>query len=64
LLDVIHLPVSQPTSCAFGGADLKRLFITSASYGLDANSNANELAGAVFAVDLDVPGLPAARYNG
>jgi xylono-1,5-lactonase len=64
LLDVIHLPVAQVTSCAFGGSDLKRLFITTASQGLDAAANANGLAGALFAVDLNVGGLPAARYAG
>lgn len=64
LLDVIPMPVSQPSSCTFGGPDLKRLFITTASQGLDDISNANGLAGAVFAVDLDVEGLPAARYEG
>ncbi len=31
----IDVPVSKPTSCAFGGADLDRLYITSASIGLD-----------------------------
>jgi len=64
LLDVIHLPVAQPTSCTFGGPELKRLFITSASQGLSAASNANGLAGAVFAVDLEVGGLRAARFAG
>ena len=64
LLDVIPMPVVQPTSCTFGGPELKQLFITSASSGLDAGSNANGLAGAVFAVDLDVGGLPATRYDG
>jgi sugar lactone lactonase YvrE len=64
LLDVIQLPVAQPTSCAFGGSDLRRLFITTASIGLDAAANANGLAGAVFAVDLDIGGLPAARFAG
>jgi D-xylonolactonase len=64
LLDVIQLPVAQPTSCTFGGSDLRRLFITTASLGLDAVANANGLAGAVFAVDLDIGGLPAARFAG
>jgi xylono-1,5-lactonase len=64
LLQVIRLPVVQPTSCAFGGPELKRLFVTSASVGLDAASNANGLAGAVFAVDLEIGGLPAARFDG
>jgi D-xylonolactonase len=64
LLEVIRLPVAQPTSCTFGGPGLKRLFITSASQGLDAASNANGLAGALFAVDLEVGGAPAARFDG
>jgi xylono-1,5-lactonase len=64
LLEVIHLPVAQPTSCTFGGPDLKRLFITTAAQGLDAASNANGWAGALFAVDLKVGGVPAARYAG
>jgi D-xylonolactonase len=64
LLDVIHLPVAQPTSCAFGGPEFKTLFITSASQGLRAGSNENGLAGAVFAVDLPCGGLPAARFAG
>jgi xylono-1,5-lactonase len=64
LLEVVQLPVLQPTSCTFGGADLQRLFITSAAVGLDAASNANGLAGAVFAVDVAARGLPAARYRG
>jgi D-xylonolactonase len=64
LVDVIRLPVTQPTSCTFGGAELRRLFITTAATGLDATANANGLAGAVFAVDLDVGGAPAARYAG
>jgi xylono-1,5-lactonase len=33
-LEEIRMPVQRPTSCAFGGADLDRLFITSASRGL------------------------------
>jgi D-xylonolactonase len=64
ILDVIHLPVGQPTSCTFGGPELNRLFITTASQGLDAAANVNGLAGALFAVDLKVGGLPAARFDG
>lgn len=33
-LEQIRMPVQRPTSCAFGGADFDRLFITSASRGL------------------------------
>lgn len=60
-LSSIGLPVSQPSSCIFGGPDLKTLFITSAVFGLD--SALESQAGAVFAVRLDVGGMPTARYR-
>lgn len=60
----IGLPVSQVTSCAFGGADLRTLFVTSAAVGLDdAQRAAQPLAGALFAIDLDRPGRPADRFG-
>lgn len=60
---VIELPVSQVTSCAFGGPDLRTLFITTAAYELDeAQSRAEPLAGAVFAVELPVGGLAPVAY--
>lgn len=55
---VIQVPVSRPTCPAFGGADLKRLFISSARTGLDqATLEQQPLAGSVFYIDLDVAGL-------
>lgn len=56
---VVKVPVSRPTCPAFGGRDLKTLYITSAREGLSAEQLANEpLAGGVFAIEVDVPGLP------
>lgn len=64
LLATIVMPVSQPASCVFGGPDLKTLYITTAWEGMsDAQRAAEPLAGALFAVDLDVAGLPPARYG-
>jgi sugar lactone lactonase YvrE len=61
----VPLPVSRPTSCAFGGPGLDRLYVTSARKKLDAATLAREpLAGAVFAVDPGVKGLPARRWRG
>ena len=34
-LETVRMPVARPTSCAFGGPDFDRLYITSASIGLD-----------------------------
>jgi xylono-1,5-lactonase len=64
LLEVVTLPVLQPSSCSFGGPQLRQLFITSAAVGLTGAANVNGLAGAVFVSDLEVCGLPAARYRG
>ncbi|MDB5895650.1 MAG: gluconolactonase, partial [Rhodoferax sp.] len=51
-------------SCAFGGPDLRTLFVTSARSGLsDAELAAQPLAGALFAVPMDVAGMPAAVFG-
>ena len=61
----IRLPVSQVTNCAFGGADLRTLFITSARDGLTpAQQAAEPLAGGLFAVTVDSPGMPAHLFGG
>jgi len=65
LLRSIRLPVSQCTKAAFGGADMRTLYITSASIGLsDEQRAAQPLAGALFRVRVDVPGLPANEFAG
>lgn len=51
----IALPVQRPTTCCFGGDDLKRLYITSAAVGIDAS----ELDGGLFAMGVKAPGLPS-----
>ncbi len=61
---VVNLPVSRPTSCAFGGDDLKTLYITSARVGLsDAAIDRQPMAGSLFALDVDVPGLPVPEFG-
>jgi L-arabinonolactonase len=60
----LRLPVSQPTSCMFGGPDLRTLFVTTASYGLsDAERAAQPLAGSLFAFDVGVQGRPEPLLN-
>lgn len=60
----ITLPTRHITNCAFGGADLHTLFISSARSGLaDAQLVAEPLAGALFSVEIDSPGLPAFTFG-
>ena len=57
---VLPVPVSQPTSCAFGGADLADLYITSARVGLtEAQLAAQPLAGRLLHVRPGPVGLPS-----
>lgn len=60
----VDLPVAQTTCPAFGGPDLKTMFVTSARVGLDAKQRESQpLAGAVFAFELDTPGQPEHRLK-
>jgi len=60
LLRRIDIPAKNVTSCAFGGKDLQTLFITSASTGMSPEeAEKYPLAGALFAVELGIKGIPA-----
>jgi sugar lactone lactonase YvrE len=56
----IALPVSQVTSCCFGGADHATLFVTTAARG----AAGEPLAGTVFTYRPGVLGLPATPFAG
>ena len=57
---VLPVPVSQPTSCAFGGPGLADLYITTARVGLtDDQLAAQPLAGRLLHVRPGVVGLPS-----
>ena len=56
----IELPVSQVTSCVFAGARLDRMFITTASVGMEHEP----LAGGLFEADPGVIGLPTNTFAG
>ena len=65
LLQTIELPVTRPTSCAFGGPDLDRLYVTSASIGLDAEALAMQPnAGGLFMVSPAVRGIADLAFVG
>lgn len=61
----IAMPVTRPTCCAFGGHDLKTLYVTSGQVMASAAELAAEpLAGAVFAIRCDIAGLPETAWHG
>lgn len=58
LNDRIELPVPQVSSCAFGGGDMKTLFITTAKVNMsEAQLREAPLSGSVFAIEMDIPGI-------
>ncbi len=62
---IVTLPVSQVTSCAFGGPGLDTLFVTTATQRLTPEQRAREpLAGGLFALSAGVRGLPEPRFAG
>jgi sugar lactone lactonase YvrE len=62
---VVPLPVTHPTSCAFGGEDLGDLYITTATIALDAAARAQQPhAGGLFRCRPGVMGRPAHRFRG
>ena len=61
----INVPAPHTTSCAFGGKDLKTLYITTAREGLNETQlKEYPLSGGLFTIDLDVKGVPANFYQG
>lgn len=64
LIEVVKLPTANITKLAFGGADLKTAYVTSARKGLDAAAlEAQPEAGDLFAFEVDVPGLPVTEVG-
>lgn len=64
IVSAITLPVSNVTSCTFGGADLDTLYITTARWALTETQLAEQpLAGGVFACQPGVKGIPVHRFG-
>jgi sugar lactone lactonase YvrE len=64
-LTSVHLPVKRTTMCAFGGVDLRTLYVTSARDGAGAEELASHpQSGGVYAIDLDVAGMPEPEFGG
>jgi sugar lactone lactonase YvrE len=55
---VVALPCANCTKVAFGGADLRTGYVTTARKGLsEAELNGQPLAGGLFAFDAPAPGV-------
>ena len=62
---VVPMPVRNPTTCCFGGDDLRTLFVTSSRYGLDeAFLSEHPDEGALMALDVGVAGAATFRFAG
>lgn len=59
---VFRTPVANPTAVAFGGPDLRRLYVTSSSYSLPEGHG--EPAGSVLILDPGVAGVAVRRFAG
>lgn len=65
LLRTVEMPVARPTSCAFGGPNLDRLYVTSAIRDLDDGALAMQpKAGGLFMLSPGVRGLEEASFAG
>jgi sugar lactone lactonase YvrE len=65
LLARVDVEVPKVSSCAFGGADGRTLFITTSQEGLTPAEREQQVhAGKVFAVRVDVAGPPADPFTG
>jgi len=63
-IEEVTVPTSQVTCPAFGGPDMKTLFVTSAWQGMTAEARRTDpLAGAVFAAEVPVAGQPEYRVD-
>lgn len=61
----LALPVAHVTSVAFGGAELDRLYVTTAREGLTADAlRAQPLAGGLFELEPGVRGVAAREFAG
>jgi sugar lactone lactonase YvrE len=64
LLREVTLPLRCPTMVAFGGGDLRTLYITSASHNRSAAERAQyPLTGCVLSLRVDAAGLPEPLYQ-
>ncbi len=66
LVGLLEIPgAKRVTSCSFGGNEMKDLYITTASHGLNKKQLRNQpYAGALFKASLNIAGLPLWQFLG
>jgi sugar lactone lactonase YvrE len=65
LLAEYAIPAMCPTMCAFGGGDLRTLYVTTARQMREADELARlPESGGIFAMRVDVAGLPEPKFAG
>jgi sugar lactone lactonase YvrE len=57
---IIEMPVTNITTCTFGGDSLSTLFVTTAGLGAPVSER---LAGGLFALETDVKGQAEKRFR-
>lgn len=62
VIDTVLLPVSHPTSCAFGGLRLSTLFVTTAKPPTAPKTRPGD--GDIYHLEVEVPGVPVPLYGG
>jgi sugar lactone lactonase YvrE len=63
-MSAVALPVPRPTSCAFGGANLDQLYVTSARLGLSRDDlRQAPLSGSLFTIDVGVAGSQVGQFG-
>ncbi|GAA5216137.1 SMP-30/gluconolactonase/LRE family protein [Corallincola platygyrae] len=64
IVNTIAVPAKNPTMVAFGGADLKTLYITTADTTYSPEKAQYPLSGSIFAVEVPVAGLAEPKFKG
>jgi sugar lactone lactonase YvrE len=65
MLAEFRLPAMCPTMCAFGGPDLKTVYVTTARQMREPEELARlPQSGGIFAMRVDVPGMPESMFAG
>lgn len=62
LSEVVEVPVTKSTACAFGGEKLDQLFITTSREGLDDDEQ--PAAGSLYLAEPGVKGVPVRTFRG